>query len=89
VDDTHIIQFLAVLGLIVIALFALVVAYLSDDSQTAITITGVAIGGIAGFLTHKGLDSKSGGAGKTQKTEITQKTKTQETESVKETEPKR
>lgn len=59
-DDHHKIQAISIVGLVLIAITALILVAFGENSENLITLTGVAIGGIAGFIAHK-----AGGTGKT------------------------
>jgi hypothetical protein len=49
----HKIQSLALLGLTAIALIALIMGRLNNDPSTFIAVASAAVGGIAGFISHK------------------------------------
>ncbi len=59
-DDHHKIQAISIIGLSLIAIIALILVAVGKNSDNLITLAGVAIGGIAGFIAHK-----AGGTGKT------------------------
>ncbi len=51
-DSHDKIQTIAIVGLAIIAVTALIISISIKDSQNLITLAGVAVGGIAGFITQ-------------------------------------